>query len=364
MTETLTPEHEAAGRILSPEAVRELIAARQAKDKGRPEEPFDGFEFIRPLEGAVTGLVDAICGEGRFMTGFIEVDVVTRGFGKGHLVLISGRSHSGKTQFLLNALRNNPLKHVLWITADEPAELVVQKLACITLGLNAETMEHAIKSGDTQMVKELTQLVNETYPHLLVVDRGLRPEQIWQAIQEARHVWGANEDMVVFDYLEQLPVSDTSFGGVTAKVLAFKALSQRIEGPMVVIHQNKHGGTPRGQAQGLEGMRFGGEDNGTFVIEVFRKREDPALSGWEKNRHEHTITVNVCKNKIPPARKKMIDLFMDEETGLIRALRDDDLVARPLDKAVQDRIKAWEVEQPKLPPEFQLPEVLQEMLAP
>jgi hypothetical protein len=254
------------------------------------------------------------------------------------------------------------MKRVLWICPDEPSELVVQKLACIELGLNAEDMEHAIKAGDDDIVKELTALVNQTYPNFLVVDRGLRPEQIWQAIQEARHVWGANEDMVVFDYLEQLPVSDSSFGGVTAKVLAFKALSQRIEGPMVVIHQNKHGTTPRGQAQGLEGMRFGGEDNGTFVIEVFRKREDPSLSGWEKSRHEHTVTINVCKNKIPPARKKMIDLYMEEETGRIRALRDDDLVDRPLDKAVKERIKAWEAVQEPLPPEFQLPASLEAMI--
>jgi hypothetical protein len=51
--------------------------------------------------------------------------------------------------------------------------------------------------------------------------------------------------------------------------------------------------------------------------------------------------LNLCKNKRPPSRKGEVDLHMDPNTGIIRPMRDEDLVmfGVPLSTAA-DALKA------------------------
>jgi hypothetical protein len=311
------------------------LRARLAAAKGETEEavdPFDRYQYITPLTQAMDGYIEAVRTEGNFKLGLPEIDVVTRGFGAGHLVIVFGASHSGKTQLVMNGVHNNKHKHVLWVCPDEPAELVFSKLAALELGLDAETIEQRVKANDVEMIGGLLAVATSAYPNLIVVDRALNEKELWIAIQEAEDSWGAPCDLTVYDYLEQFPVGDTDFGGVSKKILTFKHLSTQLDHPLLVIHQTSRSAGALGQPLGRRAMRHGGENEATFAIEVFRKRENPELTQFERDRADRQVSVNICKNKRPPARLKMLDLYMDPTTGKIRSWRDEDGRISPLDE--------------------------------
>jgi KaiC/GvpD/RAD55 family RecA-like ATPase len=275
--------------------------------------------------------------EGRFMMGFPDIDLVTRGFGKGHLIMVEGRSHSGKSQLMLNAIRNNPEARILWITPDEPSELVVLKLAAITFGLNADEIEKQLKSHDDTMLKRMRDELGEQYPNLVVYDQRMSVEEIWRAKQEAENHWSQRADLIVYDYLKQLKLNGGEGSNEEGKALAFKELSTRLDHPLCVIHQSRHGQASRGTPQGLEGGKGAVEDVATFVIEVYRKHENESLSAFERLRHKRTVSVNVCKNKVPPCRLRDVDLFIDGDTGFIRTWHEDDGAIRQLDELLTQR---------------------------
>jgi hypothetical protein len=315
--------------VLSPDDIRARLAAARGENV---VDPFARYQFIQPLTKAMQGYVEAVGNGDGFKFGMPEIDVVTRGFNGGHLVIVFGASHSGKSQLVLNAVFNNKDKHILWVCPDEPAELVFSKLAALELELDAETIEERVKANDEAMTKALLSVAVEAFPNLIVVDRALNQDELWIAIQEAEDRWGAPCDLTVYDYLEQFPVGDTDFGGVSKKILTFKYMSTQLNHPLLVIHQTSRSAGALGQALGRRAMRHGGENEATFAIEVFRKRENPELTQFERERADRQISVNICKNKRPPARLKMVDLYMDPETGRIRTWRESDGRLSPLDE--------------------------------
>lgn len=249
---------------------------------------------------------------------------MTRGHGRGELTLVTGRPFSGKTQVVLNALHNNSDKYAIIFTPDESAELVLSKLIAIRYGLPAADLEARVKDGDREAIRIVHDAAAHDYSRLLIVDAGLTLEQMGHALDEAQHYWGHQADVAVYDYLELLP-GESSFSGVTAKAQALKAWTKQADVPMLCMHQGKKGDSDtRGQAQGMDGMRYGGEAEAIIVLEVYRKIQSKKLSDIEKVGHAYSVTIFVAKNKRPPSQTGEADYFMNPETGFIRPLTPED----------------------------------------
>ena len=93
----------------------------------------------------------------------------------------------------------------------------------------------------------------------------------------------------------------------------------------------------------MSGLRYGGETEAIFVVEVYRKREDTDLDESERAYHENTVTVNVAKNKRPPCRVGEHDLFIDGKTGRIRSIMPGDHISGRSDTNTQlDEIRRQE----------------------
>lgn len=282
---------------------------------------------MKPLGVAAITYIDQVkSSDGRFMLGFPEVDKILRGSGRGELVLITGRSHSGKTQFVLNAINNNSHKRILVFTPDETAEAVLAKLVGIRNGISAEILEAGVKAGDTDLAELVRHTATHDFPNLVVIDESLTLGDMGLALSEAEDMWGKPVDAVVYDYVELMQGASQGFEGVAKVLTAFKKWCKVADAPLFAMHQGKKGEAQRGQAMGMDGMRYGGEDKAIQVLEVFRKRDDKTLAQWDRLGHENTITVNVAKNKRPPMRKGIVDMFMDPDTGHIRTLDKTDLV--------------------------------------
>lgn len=312
---------EAATLALSVEDVRSRIAeAAGGAIQAPPVQSARRYKYVRPFSTAADGLIEyAQNPEGRFLLGLHDIDVMTRGFGRGELVYITGRAHSGKTQVVLNGVNANPDKRILYFTPDEVSELVLSKLVGIRHGLDAEVVEQRIKSGDDYTIDLVRRTATKDFPNFIVIDESISLSQMHEAVKEAEDYWGDKVDAVMIDFLELIP-GEEGVEGVTAKSQALKRWGKEIDAPVLCLHQASRSSGSRGQSAGMNAMRYGGETEATFVMEVFRKREDESLDAWERDRHQNTVSINLDKNKRPPCKKGVRDFYLDPQNGLVRPL--------------------------------------------
>lgn len=262
--------------------------------------------------------------ENRFMFGLPQIDAMTRGVGRGELCYVIGKPHSGKTQVCLQAINNaGPDARILFFTPDEVDVLVLTKLIAINRGINVEELETKLKLQDPAAIKMVREVAGTTFRNLFVVDRPLSFDQMTKALREAEEIWGGPATAVFVDFLELLPGSG-EYGNVIALSQQLKAWTKTENVSTICLHQNSRSGGERGKAAGMDGMRYGGESEAIYVLEVYRKRDgyDPAnpkeYDEWERNRN--TVTVNVAKNKRPPSKVGEHDFNMNGATGVILPL--------------------------------------------
>ena len=305
--------------VLTPQQVADRLAAVHGGEAvGSPPEPKAPRRWAE-----TTAVVDNLVGfirnpAERWYLGFPEIDLATRGIGKGEVLLVVGRSHTGKSQILLNGivsnLINDPSAHVVIFAMDEPRELVVMKLFCLLQGKSSTVVEEAIKSGDKTVLAELRESAANELSRVAVVDDSLSLEAMSEVMDEARQWWGCNPSFCMMDYLELLPGGDADSTGVTSKAQAVKrwAKSQRV--PIGLVHQAGRGAGQPGQPAGIHAGLYGGEQEAIFVVEVYRKRDRPDLSDWERAYHSNSVNLNLCKNK-RTARLLDQTYYLDPECG-------------------------------------------------
>lgn len=318
----LTPE------LLTVDQIKAAVQQRsQAETVESDEQRAKSYRFIEPLTVAAEGLIEVTQNaEGRFMLGIRDIDAMTRGWGRSELVYISGKSHSGKSQLLLQAVCNNSDKRILWISPDEVSEMITAKLIAMHLGINGDDIERRIKNGDQTTIAMVRKAAAHDFKNLLIVDDSMSLGAMTKALREAEDWWQDPADLVVFDFLELLDGDDDGASGVSAKSQRLKRWTKENDVPVACIHQASRTSSVRGSSAGMESMRYGGETEAIMVLVVYRKRDNESLDEWERHAHANTLTVHLAKNK-RSSKLGEVDLFIDPNTGLIRPLRDDDFIA-------------------------------------
>lgn len=299
--------------------------------------PLPSFRYIKPFSSTYESVVEAIGGnDDRFRLGLAAVDLLTRGFGPKELIYFTGFSASGKTQLVLTAVLHNSDKRVLFFSMDDPAEMVLMKLACMAEGVSAEVMERKVREHDEQ-AKLALKTASERFPNLVVVDESLSMGEISTAVEEATLSWGAPPELVVIDYLELIRGTDyhDAVNNVKAQSRELKKWVKDKPFPTLVLHQGTRSNARPGAPITILSMAHGGEQEATILVGVRRKRDWEELDEWERSKHRDTITLHVVKNKRPPSKVTPIggvDLYMSPDTGLVRPLRDGDLMHEPKSK--------------------------------
>ena len=295
------PLSEASPRIFTAEEVtRRLAEATGAAAGNFPAA--DTPKRWSLTTDVVTNLVGFIQNPAeRWYLGIPEVDLASRGVGRGEVLLVVGRSHTGKSQVLLNSivtnLVNSPAAHVVIFSMDEPRELVVMKLYCLLRGKSSTEVEEAVKAGNKEIIADLERAASEELSRIAIVDESIPLATMGDVLDEARDYWGCNPSFTMIDYLELLPGGDSDATGVTSKAQAVKRWAKTQRVPVGLVHQAGRGAGEKGRAAGLYAGRYGGEQEAIFVIEVYRKKDRADLSEWEKEYHAHSINLNLCKNK-------------------------------------------------------------------
>lgn len=304
--------------------------------------------YYKPLEEAAHEFVRwAQSPHERIYTGFNDLDREMRGIAAGELCLILGYSHSGKTLVTLEMLKANRNKNVIYFVPDEPRTLVLIKLACVTHGINAIDLERAVAADEQDAIELLRATAIEHFPNLAVFDQSMALSDMEKALSEVSDMWGQKPDLVVFDYLELLQGGGED---VPSKANTIKAWGRRHDIPLLVLHQTSRTAGADGKRMTISSGSFGGEQQATHIIGVRRKRfeidhqireleakldkssaseramEQLDLLRYEARIHQHTLTINLVKNKRPAgALLDDIDFEIEQGTGRLSRLKDGDL---------------------------------------
>lgn len=278
--------------------------------------------------------------ERKVMLGIDPIDREMRGISPGHLAMIVGYSHSGKTLVTLNTIHHNRDKRIAWFIPDEPGALVFAKLASLVWDVPAALLEERVKVGDRDAIRMLDETVEE-FPNLLIFDRPLSPKLMRRSYEEACDWWGTEGDLVVVDYLDLVQAGES----LASKADAVKMFGTDNDVPVMLLHQTSRSAGANGRAMRIDSGNFGGETWATFQLGVWRKRDAASheltdlrtrqfLKDWEVDRvghlerelaiHEYTLTVNLTKNKRPGGQRIEDGLdFELYDTGNLRLLHGD-----------------------------------------
>lgn len=280
--------------------------------------------YVRPLLKVADSYVDFIQNpEGRVMFGIHDLDLMMRGLGRGELCFVFGQLHQGKTQLLLNMVAHNHDKHILYFTPDEMAEEVFLKLTAIKYRLDIEDFEKQIQRGDEKAVALLKRSAIKDFPHLAIVDEGMGLKRLNEVRLAQEEVWGHATDFMVIDYLGAIP----GFADEGAAAKAVKGFAKDHRQVVLCVQQGQQDALLRGKFKGVHGMRFGGHNEATFMIEVCRPTDAADASELERTLTKDVLAWRLWKNKRPPCKTGAGKLYLHPQYGATESWGAEHMVA-------------------------------------
>jgi hypothetical protein len=276
----------------------------------------------------------------RINLGIARIDAEMRGIAPGEIAMVLGFAHGGKTLLLLHSLKHNKEKHIALFIPDEPKELVLIKLTCITHNIDARILEERIAKNDKEAINLMRETAYEHFPNLAVFDQSLSSADMERGYNEICDVWNQAPELVVVDFLELIQAGET----VPEKATFLKGFGRKHDVPMLVLHQTSRHAGADGKKLTMSSGSYGGEQQATAILGVRRKKyeiqseitelieklnrsssertqERLDFLRYEQKIHEHTVTVNLLKNKRPAGQLvDDVDFELNAATGRLRDL--------------------------------------------
>jgi hypothetical protein len=303
------------------------------------------YTYWQPLTEAADAAIEyAQHPERRVYMGIRALDDAMRGTAPKQMTEVIGYTHNGKTLLTTHMVLSNPDKVGVWATPDESRLTVLSKLAAATSGYGWETIEMWLQSRDRDLEKRARALLYETaerFHNLSVIECAMNGITLSAAVSETEQALSRNVDYVIYDFAKLWNIE----GDETAKLNDIKWWCATTGKPIFVLHQTSRTTGRDGEPITIDSGRFGGEDVATFMIGVRRQANwykaliKDAEREYEKEKahakrieiqgaideyrsklaeHINTITINLVKNKVPPARLVPdFDMDIDWQTGTL-----------------------------------------------
>ena len=241
-------------------------------------------------------------------SGFLDLDRLTHGLGRGSLIIVAGRPGMGKTTFALNVAEHAAIRQQKTVGVFS-LEMGQQELALRILASESEVKFGKLRSGlysQAEAVK-LIDTMKTISRSPLFIDDSAAPT-ILEVASKARRLKAEKDlSLLVIDYL-QLMQAGGRFENRNLEIAAitrsFKQLAKELDIPVILISQlsrqpERRGGDHRPQ---LSDLRESGaiEQDADVVLFVYRDivyneeadaREAELIVG--KNRNGETGTVNM-----------------------------------------------------------------------
>lgn len=245
----------------------------------------------------------------RVPTGWESIDpYILGGPAPGEVVYFLGRSHTGKSMFLLNVIRNNPDVPIILFTLEMPEHQAVTRLSAMVMNHSDSVLMRQLQNR--QLAWEANPLLDRP---LFIMDKpGLSLHDMADTITKIKHdfleeMWPR---LVIIDYLELIRSPGRDYGYERTEVLArdLKAWSKQMELPVMVAHQSNMT-IKRWEPPDEGAARGAGYTEADAVIGVWHPASDPSKN--PSPEAERTYMARIIKNRIAGSLSSPLEFQLD-----------------------------------------------------
>jgi DnaB-like helicase C terminal domain len=243
----------------------------------------------------------------RIPTGWESVDAhILGGPAPGEVVYILGRSHTGKSMFLLNIIRNNPSLPMVLFTLEMPDHQAISRLTSMVMNQPSEVIMRNLQHR--QLDWQANPLLN--YDVWVVDAPSLSLSNMRDVVLKIRHDYDQElwPRVVLIDYLELIRSPSKDYGYERAETLArdLKAWSKEMELPVFVCHQSNMT-IKRWEPPDEGAARGAGYTEADAVLGIWHPGSNPALTAYD----QHIYKARLIKNRIAGTLSDELTFQMD-----------------------------------------------------
>lgn len=278
----------------------------------RPEEDASLFKTATQAMQCLEEEISA----GFLNLGFPTLDLSLKGLRKKDVLLIGAYPSTGKTFFAGQLLLNFVFEHqlrVLFFSLEMSCGGLMERLASTMLGISTDELIRKVQSGDLADTYE--QIKKKLDKYIRIIDAtGLTSADIDRIIKQANMTqFSQPVDVVIIDYL-QIMGNTATFEDKEANAQSLKPLAKNNNVLCIVLSQLARG-TEAWQRPTMNKLKGGGSNEavGDFILMLYKKAENPALSLERQNELKDVITVAIEKGR-RGYNIKEIDIRIDKNT--------------------------------------------------
>lgn len=254
----------------------------------------------------------------RVGTGIQQIDDLIRGPAPGEICMILGRSYSGKSLVGQNIIAAHPTTPSIFFSLEMPSMQALIRLYAMWSDTPAGEVQESIERGEPN--PDIFDIVEAFPKHEIVDTPGMTLHEMSIALDEFETRKGCRPDFVVVDYLELLGGAKASGEGYLAterQSTMLKDWAKEEAMRVFVLHQTNRL-EPQWKPPTEDSARNAGFTEADFVIGLWRPHKDPRLNYIDKLRYQHTMSVNVLKNRPFFKEADKIDLTIEPSLRIWR----------------------------------------------
>lgn len=224
-------------------------------------------------------------------TGFPTLDLLTGGFHQGDLIVIAGRTSTGKSTFAENIAENVALsgKSVLFVSLEMSPEQLLYRYAVRSGKMSSAAVEFGPDNdADNEALSGLAK-ARESLPMYMLDMPGASPLSIRSAVNRVMMQEG-KIDLVVVDYLQIMggAYSDKEHLRIGEITKTLKQMAREMKVAVVLLSQLNRQIEMRGGEPKLADLRDSGkiEEDSDIVIFLWRMEKPDSLGNVTKGKVE------------------------------------------------------------------------------
>lgn len=236
---------------------------------------------------------------GRIRLGLPSLDTLIEGPAGGEVMLLIGRSFTGKTQFMVNMIYNNRARPGIFFSLEMPTRQVLMRLTAIANGIDHDAV---LDQVDNARMSDVFKQLPLQYRGLHIDDESTTISQFEETIDEYVLAYGHRPKWIGIDYLELIQPSHQDmrldgFQRTEATARALKQFAKQQDVPVFLIHQTNKG-KRAWETPDMDSARGGGYTEADLVVGISQPGSDPGLLEHERLELDGHINVACIKNRV------------------------------------------------------------------
>jgi len=230
---------------------------------------FDEIQRLIDTGGAMTGLA----------TGFLRLDQLTAGLGKGDLVIVAGRPSMGKTTFcncIVDHIGVRERQPVVYFSLEVSRQHLVRNMLCS----RARVELQRVRRGDlaNEDIEKLTQAAGELMEAPIFIDDSSGSTVIQMRAKARRIKQRKGLALVVVDYLQLMETggAENRQQEIARISRGLKAMARELEVPVIAISQLNRGVDSReNRVPRMSDLRESGalEQDADLILFLYREAQ-------------------------------------------------------------------------------------------